>query len=56
MQQICNLLQKHLDTSNIFTTFAANIQTDKRLIVVILLKTQLFWYATLIKNNRSYPI
>ena len=25
MQQICNLLQKHLDTSNIFTTFAVEM-------------------------------
>jgi hypothetical protein len=37
-----DLLQKHLHISKIFTTFAAKIQIDKRLIVVFLLKTQLF--------------
>ena len=47
--------KKHLHKPNKITTFAAKIQIDKRLIVVFLLKTQLFLHATLIKNHRSCP-
>ena len=46
---------KYLHNSKQITTFAAKIQIDKRLIVVFLLKIQLFLHATLIKNHRSCP-